>query len=184
MRRLNCPRLIDPRDWSPKLAKCLHNRAVSAPVKPRTLHLADQSVSAISKHPEPLACIFSFRSSKNGFSHDRVRLIAAAIAKMVVDRRPDIATVDLLIRDRNGRVYLDFGQNGRGRTMACVYSSRAQEGARVSTPLRWEELRQPIDPGVFTMTTIFKRLDRFGDLFKAIASDRQDITPFCEALRS
>lgn len=119
----------------------------------------------------------------NTFSHDRVRLIAAAIAKMVVDRRPDIATVDRLIRDRHGKVYVDFCQNGRGRTMACVYSPRARDGAPVSTPLRWDELRRPINPDVFTITTIFKRLDRIGDLFATMLKDRQDITAFCEALR-
>jgi bifunctional non-homologous end joining protein LigD len=52
----------------------------------------------------------------------------------------------------------------------------------VSTPLRWEELRQPIDPDAFTISTIFKRLDRIGDLFAPMLKDRQDIGPFCEAL--
>jgi bifunctional non-homologous end joining protein LigD len=65
----------------------------------------------------------------NRFSHDQVGLIAAAIAKMVVDRGPDIATVESLIRDRKGKVYVAFGQNGRGRTIASVYSPRARPGA-------------------------------------------------------
>ena len=120
----------------------------------------------------------------NTFSHNRVRLIAAAIAKLIVDRRPDIATVERLIRDRKGKVYVDFGQNGRGRTMAAVYSPRARSAAPVSTPLRWEELQQPINPDAFTMRTIFERLDRLGDLFGTMKQDRQDIGPFCEALHS
>jgi bifunctional non-homologous end joining protein LigD len=60
----------------------------------------------------------------NRFSHDQVRLVAAAVAKMVVDRRPDIATVEHLVRNRKGMVYVDFGQNGRGRTIASVFASR------------------------------------------------------------
>jgi bifunctional non-homologous end joining protein LigD len=118
------------------------------------------------------------------FSHDRVRLIAAAIAKLIVDRRPDIATIERMIRGRKGKVYVDFGQNGRGRTMASVYSPRARPGAPVSMPLRWEELNGPIDPEAFTIRTIFKRLERVGDLFATMSKDRQDIGPFCEALHA
>ena len=121
---------------------------------------------------------------RNRFSHDRVKLMAAAIAKMVVDRRPDIATVERLVRDRNGKVYMDFGQNGRGRTIASVYSPRALDGAPVSTPLRWQELHRSTDPHAFTMRTIFERLDGVGDLFATISKNRQDIGPFCEALHS
>jgi LigD, primase-polymerase domain len=50
----------------------------------------------------------------------------------------------------------------------------------VSTPLRWEELRQPIDPDAFTISTIFKRLDRIGDLFAPMLKDRQDIGRFAK----
>jgi bifunctional non-homologous end joining protein LigD len=120
----------------------------------------------------------------NRFSHDRVRLIAAAIAKLIVDRRPDIATVERLVRDRKGKVYVDFGQNGPGRTMASVYSPRARPGAPVSTPLRWEELQRATNPDAFTMRTIFERLDRVGDLFATMKQDGQDIGPFSEALHS
>jgi bifunctional non-homologous end joining protein LigD len=119
----------------------------------------------------------------NMFSHDRVRLIAAAIAKLIVDRRPDIATIERLIRDREGKVYLDFGQNGRGRTLASVYSPRALPTAPVSTPLRWDELESNLDPRHFTMQAVLKRLKKFGDLFESALWDRQDITPFVQALK-
>jgi bifunctional non-homologous end joining protein LigD len=118
----------------------------------------------------------------NRFTHDQVRLIAAAIAKMVVDRRPDIATVAPRVRARNGRVYVDFGQNGRGRTIASVYSPRARPGAPVSTPLIWEEVLRPLDPTTFTMKTVLKRIDRLGDLWAEMWKHRQDIGPFCDAL--
>jgi bifunctional non-homologous end joining protein LigD len=119
----------------------------------------------------------------NRFTHEQVRLVAAAIAKMVVDRRPHIATVGRRVNDRIGKVYVDFGQNGRGRTIASVYSPRARPKAPVSTPLKWEELGRPADPMAFTMRTVFKRLERVGDPWSTMWKQRQDIGPFCEVLR-
>ena len=142
-------------------------------------------VSAESVHtPESLPRVTTNESVFPSGDHDRVRLIAAAIAKLIVDRRPDIATIERMIRDRNGKVYVDFGQNGRGRTMASVYSPRARPRAPVATPLRWEELNGPIDPEAFTIRTIFKRLERMDDLFATMSKDPQDIGPFCEALHA
>src|SRR4029450_2026051 len=69
-------------------------------------------------------------------------------------------------------------------TMAAVYSPRVRAGAPVSTPVRWEELKRPIDPDAFTIRTIYKRLDRVGDLFSTMGEDLQDISPFCEALHA
>src|SRR5262249_13210642 len=80
------------------------------------------------------------------FTHDQIRLFAAAIAKAVADKRPDIATFERLIRNRTGKVYIDYTQNGRGRTLASVYSPRAGRGAPVSTPVRWDELESDLDP--------------------------------------
>jgi bifunctional non-homologous end joining protein LigD len=56
-------------------------------------------------------------------------------------------------------------------------------GARVSTPLRWDELESEIDPRQFTMATVLKRVKRYGDLFESVLWDRQDITPFLNALK-
>jgi len=70
----------------------------------------------------------------NRFTHEQVRLIAASIAKMVADRRPDIATIERLVRDRNGKVYLDFGPNGRGRTTAAFIPLVLFPGLRFRPP--------------------------------------------------
>jgi bifunctional non-homologous end joining protein LigD len=53
----------------------------------------------------------------------------------------------------------------------------------VSTPLKWEEFRRPIDPKAFTIKTIFKRLDKYGELFEKALSDRQDISAFMDVLK-
>jgi bifunctional non-homologous end joining protein LigD len=120
---------------------------------------------------------------ENRFTYDEVRVFAQAVASIVVARRRDIATIERVVRKRKkGTIYVDFLQNVRGKTVASVYSPRAEIGAPVATPLKWEEIRRPLDPKDYNIRTVFERLDRYGDLFKPVLSDRQDITPFLKAL--
>ena len=118
------------------------------------------------------------------FTYEEVRLFAEAVASIVVQRAPDLATIERVVRRRKAHhVYIDFLQNVRGKTVASVYSPRPRQGAPVSTPLKWQEFKRPIDPKAFTIKTIFKRLDKFGDLFEPALTDRQDISGFLESLR-
>ena len=67
------------------------------------------------------------------------------------------------IRARGGKVYVDFGQNGHGRTIVAPFSVRPLPGATVSCPLRWEEVTARLDPGRFTMKTIPQRCEKMKD---------------------
>jgi bifunctional non-homologous end joining protein LigD len=119
------------------------------------------------------------------FTYDDVRIFAKAVASIVVQRLPEIATIERVVRRRKPQmVYIDFLQNIRGKTVASVYSPRTREGAPVSTPLKWDEFKKPIDPKAFTIETIFKRLDKFGDLFAPALTDRQDISGMLDVLKS
>ena len=121
---------------------------------------------------------------ENRFSYEDVRIFAEAIARIVVQGAPEIATVERVVRKRKtGMIYVDYLQNVKGKTVASVYSPRAVPGASVSTPLKWEEFRKPLDPRDYTITNVFKRIDKFGDLFAPALSDRQDISGFLKALR-
>src|SRR6202008_5211985 len=112
-----------------------------------------------------------------------VRGFAGAVASIVVQRIPESATIERVVRKRKPHeVYVDYLQNIRGKTVASVYSPRPRPGAPVSTPLKWEEFKRPIDPNAFTIKTIFKRLDKFGDLFEKALIDRKDISGFLTAL--
>ena len=62
-------------------------------------------------------------------------------------------------------MYLDHQQNHRGQTIAAVYSGRPVQGATVSTPLRWNEVKQGWDRSRFTMRTVPARVEELGDLF-------------------
>jgi bifunctional non-homologous end joining protein LigD len=121
---------------------------------------------------------------ENQYTYDDVRLFAEAVASIVVHRMPEYATIERVVRRRKPEmVYVDFLQNVRGKTVASVYSPRAKPGAPVSTPLKWEEFRKPIDPVQYNMETVFTRIDQYGDLFEPALTDRQNISGFLDTLR-
>ena len=89
---------------------------------------------------------------ENRFSYEDVRVFAEAIARVVVQGVPEIATVERVVRKRKtGTVYVDYLQNVKGKTVASVYSPRAVPGACVSTPLKWEEFKKPLNPRDYTI---------------------------------
>ncbi|HET9943384.1 MAG TPA: DNA ligase D [Terriglobia bacterium] len=121
---------------------------------------------------------------ENHFTYEDVRIFAEAIARIVVQSAPDIATIERVVRKRKaGMVYVDYLQNVKGKTVASVYSPRAVVGGCVSTPLKWEEFKKPLDPKDYTIVSVFKRIEKYGDLFAPVLTDRQDISGFLQALR-
>jgi bifunctional non-homologous end joining protein LigD len=92
-----------------------------------------------------------------------VRRFAKALAEEVERRVGDqsIATTTWRVADRVG-VFVDFGQNARDRTIASAYSVRPTADARVSTPLRWDEVAT-VEPEAFTIETIPARIGASGD---------------------
>ena len=118
------------------------------------------------------------------FTYEDVRVFAEAVARVVVQHLPEIATVERVVRKRKtGSVYVDYLQNVKGKTVASVYSPRAVPGACVSTPLKWAEFKKPLNPRDYTIMTVFDRLEKHGDLFEPVMNDRQDISGFLKALK-
>lgn len=70
------------------------------------------------------------------------------------------------------KVYLDSLQNAMTKTVVAPYSVRPTPDATVSTPLQWAEIKKGLDPQDFTITTIGKRLDKLGDLFKPLLNKK------------
>jgi bifunctional non-homologous end joining protein LigD len=93
-----------------------------------------------------------------------VRRFAKALAEEVERRVGDqeVATTTWRVAERRG-VFVDFGQNSRDKTIACAYSVRPTPDARVSAPLRWEEVAD-VDPADFTVQTMRERIGGVGDL--------------------
>jgi DNA ligase D len=92
-----------------------------------------------------------------------VRRFAKALAEEVERRVGDqrVATTTWRVADRVG-VFVDFGQNARDRTIAAAYSVRPTPDARVSAPLRWDEVAD-VDAAAFTLETMRSRVAEVGD---------------------
>jgi bifunctional non-homologous end joining protein LigD len=80
-------------------------------------------------------------------------------------------------------VLIDANQNGEGKTIASVYSVRPREGAPVSTPIRWDEVNEKLDPRDFTMEVVLGRIQRDGDLFAPVLNGRQSIGEALKRIR-
>ena len=90
-----------------------------------------------------------------------VRRAAVALSRAVERRIPALASSKWWKEERHG-VFLDYNQNAKDRTTCSAYSVRPLPDARVSTPLRWEEVPD-CDPADFTLFTVPKRIAEIGD---------------------
>lgn len=97
----------------------------------------------------------------------QVRLAAETVAREVQRRAPDLASSQWWKEERGQRIFVDFNQNAKDRTVASAYSVRATPDARVSTPLTWDEV-----PGCraeeFTILTVPARFAERGDPWESM----------------
>ncbi len=99
---------------------------------------------------------------------------AEVLSRYLVQRNPAGLTMEWAVEKRKGKIFLDYNQNVRGKTLASVYSPRPVPEASVSVPLQWDELRQ-IYPTDFTILNVPERLGKTGDLWHGIFDARVDI---------
>lgn len=111
---------------------------------------------------------------ENKYSYEKVRDFARTVAEIICTMQPDIATVERTVRKRGAKIYVDYMQNVKGKTLCSVYSVRPRPGATVSAPLYWDEVNS-IKPSDFTIKTILPRLQKLGELFVPVLTDRQSL---------
>jgi DNA ligase D len=104
-----------------------------------------------------------------------VRRAALALARELERRMPDIATSAWWKEQRGPRVFVDYNQNARDRTVASAYSVRANPEGRVSCPLEWEEVLD-VDPNDLTIATVPARFAERGDPAEGIDNRRHDLS--------
>jgi DNA ligase D len=109
-----------------------------------------------------------------------VRRAALAFAREVERRAPEDVDLTWWRKDRDpATVFVDYNQNTRDHTIAAAYSVRGLPDARVSTPIRWDEVAD-VDPRDFTIATVPARFAELGDLHAAIDDHPFDIAPLLE----
>ena len=105
---------------------------------------------------------------------DAARDLAQTIARHALKERPKEVTVEWSVERRRGKIFFDYNQNSRGKSLAVPFSPRRHAGATVSMPVRWEEL-DSIYPTEFTLRTVPDLLEAGGDPWAGILEAKQDL---------
>ncbi len=108
------------------------------------------------------------------FDYDAVRSMAEQICRFVQRQHPRETTMEWSVERRRGKVFLDYNQNTRGKTLATPYSPRALDGAPVSMPLEWDDLGA-VYPTDFTLWTAVDRIARAGDVWRDLMDHKVDL---------
>jgi bifunctional non-homologous end joining protein LigD len=108
-------------------------------------------------------------------SHDfaQVRSVAKLICRLIHLRFPSLTS--FAHRAGRGKIYLDYGRNSIGQTIAAPYSLRAFPKATISTPVEWSELTRSVRPQRYNLRSIFRRLNGKGDIWKAALRQRTSL---------
>ena len=110
------------------------------------------------------------------YSYEESRTFAELISRLALAEDPDLFTTPRSVSKRQkNRVYFDYLQNGRSKTIAAPYVLRAYPGAPVATPLEWAEVHHGLHPGQFNIANAPDRFGTRGDLFAGVLDHPQQL---------
>src|SRR5699024_2465411 len=95
-------------------------------------------------------------------TYDQTAILTEAIAKTVEKEAPNVFTTERFKKNRGGRLYIDFVQHGKNKTIIAPYSPRKTEEATVATPLYWEEVTENLKAEKFTIQNVVQRVQKIG----------------------
>lgn len=121
-----------------------------------------------------------FLRIKTDWDFIEVRRAGIALARELERRAPEAVTSSWWKEERGKRIFIDFNQNARDRTMASAYSVRATPIATVSMPLTWDGLAEGADPDDYTIATVPDLIARRGDAWETIDGLEQSLQPLLE----
>ncbi|MGA2589804.1 MAG: ATP-dependent DNA ligase, partial [Bryobacteraceae bacterium] len=108
------------------------------------------------------------------YTYEESRTFAEILSHLVVRDRPELFTTPRAVSKRQkNRVYFDWVQNGKSKTIAAPYVLRAYPGAPVATPLAWSEVKRGLTPGQFNIYNAPERFAKTGDLFAGVLTNLQ-----------
>lgn len=110
----------------------------------------------------------------NSYPYEHTKKFAEIMAKIMVSRFPDKITTEWNTSKRKGKVFFDFNQNSRGKTIASVYSLRPTPSATVSMPVSWSSL-DSILPTDFTISNVSQLVVNKTDSWAQVLNEKQNI---------
>jgi bifunctional non-homologous end joining protein LigD len=114
---------------------------------------------------------------------EQSRAFSEVVAGAIARAHPKLATTEWSKARRRG-VLIDSNQNGEGKTIASVYSVRPKPNAPVSTPLRWDEVDDKLNPSIYTMPVVLERVRTLGDVYADVLTTRQSLTKALKTLET
>ncbi|GAA4314925.1 DNA ligase D [Pontixanthobacter gangjinensis] len=110
-----------------------------------------------------------------GYTYEEARDFTKLLCYFIQEETGKLTSMERAVKNRKGKIYLDYLQNRRGQTLASAYCVRPKRGAPVSAPLQWKELKKGMKITDFNIHNMPERLEEKGDIFKKLLSERTDI---------
>ncbi|MCL8537907.1 DNA ligase D [Chryseobacterium gallinarum] len=111
----------------------------------------------------------------NKYTYEQSKEFARVIVTLVHNELPKYTSIERTIKDRKGKMYLDFLQNRPHATIAAAYSVRPKPGATVSMPLHWDEVKAGLKISDFHIVNAIERMNSEGDIFKPVLGKGIDL---------
>ncbi|TLX92176.1 MAG: DNA ligase D [Thaumarchaeota archaeon] len=111
----------------------------------------------------------------NSYPYDQTRNFSEVIAKIMLSKFPKKVTTEWNTSMRRGKIFFDYNQNARGKTLASVYSLRPTASATVSVPVDWKKL-DSILPTEFTILSVPQLIRKNNDVWASVITEKQNIS--------
>jgi bifunctional non-homologous end joining protein LigD len=102
------------------------------------------------------------------YTYEQSREFARIIAILAHAQLPKFTSIKRTVKDRGGKMYIDFLQNRPQATVCAPYSLRPKPGATASMPLQWKEVKKGLKMTDFTIYNAMERIQSEGDIFKPV----------------
>jgi bifunctional non-homologous end joining protein LigD len=112
------------------------------------------------------------------YTYEQSKEFARVIVTHVHKELPEYTSIERMVSNRHGKMYLDFLQNRPQATIAAPYSLRPKPGATVSMPLHWDEVKKGMKMTDYTIFNAIDRIKKVGDLFKPVLEKGVDLLQF------
>ncbi|MES2448800.1 MAG: DNA ligase D [Bacteroidota bacterium] len=118
------------------------------------------------------------------YTYDQSKEFAKIIVTLVHHELPKYTSLERAVKDRGGKMYLDFLQNRAQATIAAPYAVRPKLGATVSMPLDWDEVKKGLKMKDFHIFNAVERIESIGDIFKPVIGKGIDLKKIITKLSS